>query len=55
MKRQRNYFQLKNQEKIHEKKKETKINNLSDKEYKAVVMKVLTELGKTVDLHSDNF
>lgn len=55
MKRQRNYSQLKNQEKIHGKKSETKINNLSDNEYKAVIMKVLTELGKRVDLQSDNF
>ena len=31
------------------------INNLHDKEIKAMVIRMLTELGKRVDEHSENF
>ena len=33
---------------------ETEINNLSDKEYKEIVIKILTELGKRTDEHDEN-
>ena len=39
MKRQRNYSQLKEQEKNTEKNNEIEINNLPDKEFKTVVIK----------------
>ena len=32
-----------------------KINNLTDKQFKMLVMKMLTELGETIDEQSDNF
>ena len=31
------------------------INNLSGKEFKAIVIKILTELRKRIDEHSENF
>ena len=31
------------------------INNLLDKEFKATVMKMLTEFGKRLEEHSENF
>ena len=31
------------------------INNLSDKEFKAIVKTILTELRKRIDEHSENF
>ena len=31
------------------------INNLSDKAFKALVMRMLTELGKITDEHNENF
>ena len=34
---------------------ETEINNLLDKEFKALVVRMLTELGKRIDEHSENF
>ena len=33
----------------------TKINNLPDKKYKALVIRVLNELGKRIDKLSENF
>ena len=35
--------------------KKTQINNLPDKEFKALVIRMLTELGKRIDKHSENF
>ena len=32
-----------------------KINNLTDKQFKILVMKMLTELGEAIDEQSDNF
>ena len=56
MKIQRSLFQWKEQEKIPEKKKkETEINNLSDKEFKALVLRTLTELGKRIDKYNESF
>ena len=34
---------------------ETEINNLPDKEFKALVIRMLTELGKGIDEYSENF
>ena len=56
MRRQRNLFQLKEQEKTPDKTtNKTEINNLPDKEFKALVIRILTELGKRIDEHSKNF
>lgn len=46
MKRQKNLFQLKEHKKTTN---ETKINNLPNKEFKPLVIKMLTELGKKID------
>ena len=50
MKRQRWYSQFKEQN--PEKTNETEIN-LPDKEFKALVIRMLTELGKRIDEHSE--
>ena len=56
MKRQRNHFQLKEQEKNPEKiNNESEINNLPDKEFKILVINMLTELGKRIDVNSEHF
>ena len=34
---------------------ETEINNLTNKEFKALVTKMLSKLGKIIDEHSKNF
>ena len=50
MKRRRNCTQLKRQEKTPE-KINNETNNLPDKEFKALVIKMLTKLGKRIDVH----
>ena len=56
MRRERNLPQLKEQEKNPEETtNETEINNLLDKEFKALVRRMLTELGKRLDKHNENF
>ena len=56
MRKHRNFFQLTEQEKPPEKTtNETKIYNLPDKEFKALVIRMLTELGKRIDGHRENF
>ena len=56
MRRERNLPQLKEQEKNSEETtNETEINNLLDKEFKALVRRMLTELGKRLDKHNENF
>ena len=50
MRRQRNWSQKKTPEKINE----TEIYNLPDKEFKSLVIRTLTELGKRIDEHSEN-
>ena len=56
MRIQKNLFQVKEEEKNPEKStNETKINNLPDKESEASVIKLLIELGKRIDEHSENF
>ena len=47
-------FQIK-QKKFEQATSEMKINNLTDKQFKILVMKMLTELGETIDEQSDNF
>ena len=54
MKRQRNCSQLKEQDKTL-KIVSTEINTLSDKESKALVTTILTELGKRIDVQSRKF
>ena len=34
---------------------ETEINNLPDKEFREVAIRMLTELGKRTDEHNENF
>ena len=34
---------------------EMQINNLSDKVFKVMVIKIFTEFGRTMDKHSENF
>ena len=34
---------------------ETEINNLPEKEFKALVIRMLIDVGKRIDEHSDNF
>ena len=49
-------FQMKEQEKLSEKElNETEISNLPDKEFKVMIIKMLTELWRRVDEHSENF
>ena len=56
MKKQRNGSQLKEQEKTPAKiNNKTEINDLPDKEFKALVIKMSSELGKRIDIHSENF
>ena len=55
MKMQRNCCQLKEPKKHSEKNNEIERNNLPDKEFKALVIKMFTELGKRIDVHSKNF
>ena len=45
-------FQMKNKGKTAN---ETEINNLSDTEFKSLVIRMLIELGKTIDEHSEIF
>lgn len=49
-------FQTKEEDKIAEKEL-TKMekNNLPDKEFKVIVIKMITELGRRMDEHSGNF
>lgn len=50
MRRQRNMREAKEQGKTPEKTtNETEINNLPNKEFKPLVIKMLTELGKKID------
>ena len=56
MRRHRNLFQLKEQEKTPENTtNEIEINNLPDKEFKTLVIRMLTEWGERIDEHSENF
>ena len=52
MRRQRNMFQIREQDKPSEKElKKTEINNLPHKEYKLVVIRILPDLGRRRDEH----
>ena len=56
MRRQRNTFQTKEPDKTSGKKlNEIEISNLPDKEFKVIVIKMLTELGRRMDELSENF
>lgn len=56
IKRQRNSSQLKEQEKTPEKiAKQKKKNNFTDKKFKALLIRMVTELGKRIDENSENF
>ena len=56
MRRQRNLSQLKEQEKTPEKTtNETEINNLTDEEFKTLVIGMLMKLVNKTDEHSENF
>ena len=46
---------MKEQEKTPEKNNETEINNSPDKEFKALVIKMLTELERRIDVHNEKF
>ena len=47
MRRQRNTFQVREQDEIPEKElNETEINNLPDKQYKLIVIRMLSDLGR---------
>ena len=55
MKKQRNYSQLKEQEKSTERKSnETDLFSLPDPEFKKEVLKMLKELRKTINRNADN-
>ena len=55
LKRQINYSQLKKKKKGTTENNETEINNLSDTEFKILVVKMLTELRKIIDVSSACF
>ena len=55
MQRQRNMFQMKEQDKTSEKElNKMEISNVSDKEFKVTIIKVLNELRRRIDEHSEN-
>ena len=56
MKKQRNIFKMTKQDQTPEKNlNETEISNLPDKVFKVVVIKMLIELKRRMDAHSENF
>ena len=56
MKKQRNTFQMREQDKtLEENLNERELSNLPEKEFKVIVIKMLTELGRRIDEHSENF
>ena len=56
MRRQKNMFQLKEQDKTSEKEpNKMEISNLLEKEFKVMVIKMLTKLRRRMDEHSENF
>src|SRR3712207_5417033 len=55
MRRQRNTFQAREQDKTPEKElNETEINNLPDRKLKQKVIRMLTDLGRRLDEQSEN-
>ena len=55
MKRQRNYCQLKEQEKSPERiNNETEITSLLDHEFQRVIIKMLTKLRKIISINADH-
>ena len=53
MKKQRNYFKSKEQEKSPEKNNETDLNSLSDPGFKKQAIKMLKNLRKVIDKNTD--
>ena len=47
-------FKMKEQD-LSQKLNEMEINNLSDKEFKVMIIKMLTKLRRRMDDHSENF
>ena len=55
MRRQKNTFQAREQDKTPEKElNETEINNLPEKEFKQKVIRMLNDLGRRMDELSEN-
>lgn len=55
MKKQKNVFQTKEQDKSSEKKlNKMKVSNLSHKEFKLMVIKMLTKQGSRINEHNEN-
>ena len=56
MRKQRNMFQMKEQDKTSEKgHSDKKISNLPGKEFKVMVIRMVTELGIKMDVHNEKF
>ena len=56
MRQQSNMFQTKEEDKTPvEELSEVEINNLPHKKFKVMIIKMLKELGRRVDEHSENF
>ena len=54
MRQQRNMFQMKEQDKAPEELSEVEISNLSSKEFKVMIVKMVNELRR-MDENSENF
>ena len=54
MRRQRDCFEYKNKRETLKKLKK-QINNLPNKKFKALAIRMLTELGKSIDKNTDHF
>ena len=56
MKQQRNMFQMKEKDKTPEEElRKVEISNSPDKEFKVLIIKMLNNLGRKMDEHSDKF
>lgn len=53
MGQQRKIFQMRKQDKTPEKLNEVEKSNLPNKEFRAVVVKMMKELGMRLDVHSE--
>ena len=53
MKKHRNMFQIKEQNKTSEEQSEVEISNLPSKEFKVMIIKMLKELRRRTDEHSE--
>lgn len=56
MKKHGNMFQMKEYDKASEKNlNEMEVSNLPNKQFKAMILKMLTESGRGMDAHNKNF